>query len=160
MEANMTDLHALCAAMIDYDAGDPHRVHHFLKVWAFSKAIGEAEGLDRDTLHILEAAALTHDIGIKPSQRKYHSAAGEYQELEGPPEARRCWRPWGRTRQPSRASASSSATTTPTRAWTGRITRSFWRRNFLVNAYEGGLDSQAIRAAGRNSSNQNRAVVS
>ncbi|MDF2539543.1 MAG: hypothetical protein K0S76_2564 [Herbinix sp.] len=75
-------------AMIKYYAGDVRRINHFLKVYGFAKAIGEMEGLDGETQNILEIAALTHDIGIKNSEMKYNSAAGNYQELEGPPEAR------------------------------------------------------------------------
>lgn len=75
--------------MTAYDTGDPRRIHHFLKVYGFARAIGELEGLDRDTQRILEIAALTHDIGIKLSESKYGSTAGGYQQIEGPPEAQR-----------------------------------------------------------------------
>lgn len=78
----------LLDAMICHEEGMPHRVHHFLKVHAFSRAIGIAEKLDDRTQEILETAALLHDIGIKPSLEKYGSAAGPHQEAEGPPLAR------------------------------------------------------------------------
>ena len=78
----------LAQAMAAYDAGNPMRVQHFMKVYAFAKFIGESEGLGEDLQEILEAAALAHDIGIKKSLEKYQSAAGNYQEREGPPEAR------------------------------------------------------------------------
>ncbi|NCB24220.1 MAG: HD domain-containing protein, partial [Bacteroidia bacterium] len=55
----------------------------------FAKAIGEAEGLGDGTHQILEIAALTHDIGIKNSEKKYNSSAGNYQQIEGPPEAKK-----------------------------------------------------------------------
>jgi HD superfamily phosphodiesterase len=74
-------------AMIEYDQGDVLRINHFLKVYAFAKAIGEEENLDVATQEILEIAALTHDIGIKNSELKYKSSAGTYQQIEGPPEA-------------------------------------------------------------------------
>lgn len=35
------------------------------------------------------ASAILHDIGIPESERKYGSSAGHYQEVEGPPIARR-----------------------------------------------------------------------
>ena len=76
-------------AMIAYYAGDVRRINHFLKVYGFSKAIGEMEGLDESTQAILEIAALTHDIGIKNSEKKYNSSAGNYQQIEGPPEAKK-----------------------------------------------------------------------
>ena len=76
-------------AMIAYYAGDVRRINHFLKVYGFAKAIGELEGLDEGTQEILEIAALTHDIGIKNSEKKYNSTAGNHQQIEGPPEAQK-----------------------------------------------------------------------
>ena len=77
----------LTREMILYYAGDARRINHFLKVCGFAKAIGELEGLDAYTQDIVEIAALTHDIGIKQSEIKYKSSAGQYQQAEGPPEA-------------------------------------------------------------------------
>lgn len=79
-------------AMIAYYTGDVRRINHFLKVYGFAKAIGEMEGLDESTQKILEIAALSHDIGIKNSEKKYNSSAGNYQQIEGPPEAKCFWR--------------------------------------------------------------------
>ncbi|MBW7571755.1 HD domain-containing protein [Caproiciproducens faecalis] len=76
-------------AMISYNVGDPKRVQHALKVYAFAKSIGELEGLDGNTAEILELAAILHDIGICNSEKKYGSSAGKYQELEGPPIAKK-----------------------------------------------------------------------
>jgi uncharacterized protein len=78
----------IISELIRYDAGDPRRVQHALKVYAFAKAIGEEEDLAADPLAVLETAAILHDIGIHESERKYGSSAGNYQELEGPPVAR------------------------------------------------------------------------
>lgn len=75
-------------AMIQYYAGDPRRIQHFLKVHSFAKTIGELEQLSEDLLYILEIAAIVHDIGIKMSEQKYQSSAGNYQQIEGPPIAR------------------------------------------------------------------------
>lgn len=86
----MNKQHAtLIAAMVRYDQGDPKRIQHFLKVHSFAATIGMLEGLDTDTLFILETAAIVHDIGIHMAEEKYHSAAGKYQEMEGPAEARK-----------------------------------------------------------------------
>ena len=75
--------------MILHESGNPFRAHHFLKVYGFAKTIGEAECLSQPTQKILEIAAAMHDIGIKPSLEKYGSSAGAYQEIEGPPLARK-----------------------------------------------------------------------
>ena len=74
----------LIEKMIEYYAGDPKRVQHFLKVYEFAKLIGEGESLDVETMHILRTAAIVHDIGIKISEEKYGSSNGKYQEKEGP----------------------------------------------------------------------------
>ncbi|OOM71489.1 HD domain protein [Clostridium puniceum] len=74
--------------MISYYSKDPRRVNHFLKVYSFAKSIGELEELNEETQDILEVAAVMHDIGIKISEEKYNSSAGNYQEIEGPPVAR------------------------------------------------------------------------
>ncbi len=78
----------IVSLMVDHERGVPERVHHFLKVYAFSKVIGESEGLDEREQEIIQIAALMHDIGIRPSLAKYGSSAGVYQEQEGPALAR------------------------------------------------------------------------
>ena len=75
------------SAMTEYFSGDPKRVGHFLKVYAFSKTIGEAEKLSAENQEILEIAAAVHDIGIKKSEELYGSSSGKYQEMLGPDEA-------------------------------------------------------------------------
>lgn len=74
----------LIEKMMEYYAGAPKRVQHFLKVYEFAKLIGESESLDTETMHILRTAAIVHDIGIKISEEKYGSSNGKYQEKEGP----------------------------------------------------------------------------
>lgn len=75
-------------AMMEYMAGDPRRIQHFTKVWAYARLIGRSEGLDAPTQFILEAAALTHDIGVKNSELKYGYNNGQTQQEEGPAPAR------------------------------------------------------------------------
>ncbi len=74
--------------MICYNAGDVRRINHALKVYGFAKTIGGCEGLDAQALIVLELSAILHDIGIHVCEEKYHSAAGKYQEIEGPPIAK------------------------------------------------------------------------
>ena len=61
----MNRIDRLYMEMIRYYQGDPKHIQHFVKVHSFSRLIGQGEGLDEDTMYILEAAALVHDIGIK-----------------------------------------------------------------------------------------------
>ena len=70
--------------MLEYYAGDPKRAQHFLKVHAFARTIAIGEGLDGETRFILEAAALTHDIGIRAADEKYGYNTGKMQEEMGP----------------------------------------------------------------------------
>ena len=58
-------LQQLLEAMIAYMGGDARRIQHFIKVHALAQLIGRQEQLNERTQFILEAAALTHDIGIK-----------------------------------------------------------------------------------------------
>lgn len=77
----------LVQSMISHDKGDTLRIQHFLKVHDLSVTIGIGEGLDKETLDILEAASILHDIGIHPSELKYGNCAGPHQEELGPGEA-------------------------------------------------------------------------
>ena len=74
----------LIMEMTRYYSGDPKHIQHFMKVYAYARMIGEMEGLDRKTQHMLETAAIVHDIGIKESMKKYGDSAGHHQEQEGP----------------------------------------------------------------------------
>ncbi|MHB8131393.1 MAG: HD domain-containing protein [Mobilitalea sp.] len=84
----MNKIGSVIKAMIEYYSGDVRRINHFLKVYGFAKSIGEMEDLTKEVQEILVVAAVVHDIGIKISEEKYHSSAGNYQQLEGPPVAR------------------------------------------------------------------------
>lgn len=75
--------------MTDYLRGNPKRIHHNIKVHSLVRNIALLSNLKRDKLTVLEITALLHDIGIPESERKYNSTAGHYQEMEGPPVARR-----------------------------------------------------------------------
>ena len=77
-------INKLHLAMINLYQGDSKRIQHFCKVHSYAKLIGEMENVDKDTLFILEAAALTHDIGIHLCEEKYGNCDGKLQEKEGP----------------------------------------------------------------------------
>ena len=68
--------------MTDFYKGNIHDIYHFLKVWAFAKNIGEAEGLDPKTQETLEMAAVVHDIACPLCREKYGNTSGKHQEEE------------------------------------------------------------------------------
>lgn len=70
--------------MIAYYDGDPKRIQHFTKVHSYARLIGIGEELDDASLFILEAAAYTHDIGIRVAEEKFGRCDGKLQEQEGP----------------------------------------------------------------------------
>ena len=74
--------------MILFDRGDARRIQHFLKVYQFAALIGKLEGLSPEQQELLEIAAILHDIGIIPSEKKYGISNGKLQEQEGPAYAR------------------------------------------------------------------------
>lgn len=84
-EKMITDL---IIKMTEFNAGDPLRVQHMIKVYEFAHIIGVNEGLDAKTLKILDIASVMHDIGIRPSEEKYGHCTGKLQEQEGPAYAR------------------------------------------------------------------------
>lgn len=145
----MEHIGALIREMIAYDAGDPRRVHHFLKVYGFAKTIGELEGLDPSTQYILEIAALTHDIGIRNSERKYGSAAGNHQELEGPPEAERMLETLGVDPAVIRRVCWLIGHHHTYSNITGMDYQILVEADFLVNALEGNLSTEAVRGMER-----------
>ncbi len=65
---------------------DEARIRHALKVLEYAEDILEEE---KGSALVVKAAAVLHDIGIPEAERAHGSSAGRYQELEGPPIARR-----------------------------------------------------------------------
>lgn len=64
---------------------DQRRINHALKVLHYAGKIMSGEGVDEKMRKVITVTALLHDVGIKAAEQKYHSSAGNYQELEGPP---------------------------------------------------------------------------
>ena len=81
---NQQQIDDLFIKMIEFDEGDPRRIQHFTKVHSFARIIGKGENMDEASLFILEAAAYTHDIGIRVAEEKYGKCDGKLQEQEGP----------------------------------------------------------------------------
>lgn len=131
-------------AMCDWDAGDSLRIHHFLKVHAFARQIGLAEGLDENTLFTLEAAALTHDIGIKPAEKQYGSCEGLLQERLGPPEAEAMLTALGLPAPVIRRVSFLIGHHHTTQGVAGIDWQILLEADFLVNMIEGHSSAQAI----------------
>ena len=83
----MQQIDELMIRTTEFFRGDGKRIQHFMKVYAYSALIGRLEGLDEETQNILEAAAVVHDVGIKPAEEKYGYQNGKLQEELGPREA-------------------------------------------------------------------------
>ena len=136
------------AAMTAYNAGDARRVNHLIKVYGFAKTIGEREGLDADTQEILEIAALTHDIGIRNSERKYGNCTGAHQQEEGPPEARALLASLGADERVIARVCWLIAHHHTYRDIQGLDYQILVEADFLVNLVEDGLDAATARHTG------------
>ena len=67
---------------------DERRIQHALKVLKTAETIMDGENIQGFIRDVVTITALLHDVGIKTAEQKYQSAAGNYQEIEGPPLAR------------------------------------------------------------------------
>ena len=135
----------VAATMVRYNAGDARRVNHLIKVYGFAKTIGEREGLDADTQEILEIAALTHDIGIRNSERKYGNCTGAHQQEEGPPEARALLASLGADERVIERACWLIAHHHTYTDIQGADYQILIEADFLVNAFEDEMDGDAIR---------------
>ena len=132
--------------MIRFFSGQPKQIHHFLKVAAFCEAIAKGENLDEALCRRLVIAGLVHDIGIKPADEKYGRHEGPLQEQEGPGAAR-----------PLLAACGLEEEETDRQCWLIAHHHTYenvadidhqvlLEADFLVNAYESGLPTEAILA--------------
>ncbi len=134
------------SAMIEYYAGDARRIQHFLKVYAYAKAIGELESVAPALLELLEVAAVVHDIGIKISEEKYNSSAGNYQQLEGPPIARSMLKELGYEEEFIERVCYLIAHHHTYHNMEGLDYQILVEADFLVNISEDGMDAKAIES--------------
>ena len=74
----------LLMSMMEHDLHNAHRIQHFTKVYEFATMIGEGENVSEKLMHIVQTAAIVHDIGIKPSYELYGDDNGKHQEELGP----------------------------------------------------------------------------
>ena len=90
LECGSRDVINICRQLVNsmaHEFGDDIcRINHALHVLYFAEQIS----VDMDIDHlVVGAAAILHDIGIQEAERIHGSSAGNFQELEGPPIARR-----------------------------------------------------------------------
>lgn len=146
----MGDLDRLALAMTEYERGCPARIQHFVKVHGFACWIAEGEGLSARMRYITEAAALVHDIGIRPALEKYGSSAGPLQEKEGIEPARRMLNSLGFDRELTERVCALVGRHHTYEGVDGPDCRILLEADYLVNAFEGGQSEEAIRAAREN----------
>lgn len=138
-------MNELYKKMIAFDKDDPMRIQHFVKVHSFARLIGQEEHLDEKTLYILEAAAIVHDIGIRPAMEKYGKCNGKLQEQEGPACAEEMMKGLGFAQEVTeRVSYLVGHHHTYTDI-NGMDYQILVEADFLVNYYEDGLDTENIK---------------
>ena len=76
----------LIKSMKNQFGDDQKRISHTMSVLEYAQEILHEEGGNSP---VVIAAAILHDIGIQEAERKHGSSAGKYQEIEGPPIARK-----------------------------------------------------------------------
>ena len=136
--------------MMTYYSDCTRRVNHFLKVWAFARQIALSENLPEETRFILEVTALLHDIGIKPSEEKYNSSAGNYQELEGPDAARPILEKYDFTPEQTERICYLIGHHHTYKNIDGIDYQILVEADFLVNIFEDGLSENSIKAIRKN----------
>lgn len=135
----------LIVRMTDFNKGDPKRIQHFIKVYEFAHLIGVLEKIDENTLKILDAAAILHDIGIRPSEEKYGACNGKLQEQEGPYYAQQMLSDFAEItkKETDRICYLIGHHHTYTDV-DGMDYRILLEADFLVNAYEDSMDKDSI----------------
>ena len=134
--------------MVAYFGHDARRINHALKVFSFAWMIGSREGVSTGVQETIACTALLHDIGIHEAEQKYHSAAGEYQQMEGPPIARKILSDLGA--DPgliNRVCFITGNHHTYTKI-DGIDFQVLVEADFLVNIFEDGLGKEAIESIG------------
>lgn len=132
--------------MVEYDRGDAMRIQHFVKVHDFAATIGKMEGVKKETMFVIETAAILHDIGIHKSEALYGDCNGKHQEELGPGEARRLMESVGgyTEEQTERVCFLISRHHTYTGV-DGIDWQILLEADFLVNSFEDNLSVEAVK---------------
>jgi len=86
MQVNADLNNRLIEKMKSYFGDKQGLIDHTMAVYGYANQLHKTEGGDP---LVVKAGALYHDIGIPEAKRVHGSAAGKYQEIEGPPIALR-----------------------------------------------------------------------
>ena len=140
-------INQLHLAMIELYKGDAKRIQHFCKVHSYAKLIAETENVDKNCQFIIEAAALTHDIGIHICEEKYGNCNGKLQEKEGPAIAEKMLKELGFDQDVSDRVQYLIAHHHTYEDMDGIDYQILVEADFLVNMYEDTLSQQAVRHA-------------
>ena len=142
----MDKLDLLAMKMAEYERGRSGQIQHFIKVHSFARLIGVGEKMNERDLFVLEAAALTHDIGIKKAEELYGRSDGELQEKLGPDIAREMLSGLGFEREHIERVCYLIAHHHTYDNIDGVDYQILVEADFLVNLHEGGSGKDAIRS--------------
>ncbi len=132
--------------MTEYFNGDPKRIQHFTKVYAYAKNIGVLENIDSDTAFILETAAIVHDIGIKKGEEKYERCDGKIQEELGPYEAEKILKKCGYSKEVIRRVKYLVGHHHTYSGIDGIDYQILVEADFIVNMYEDNADIESVKS--------------
>ena len=132
--------------MTEYFNGDPKRIQHFTKVYAYAKNIGVLENIDSDTAYILETAAIVHDIGIKKGEEKYGRCDGKIQEELGPYEAEKILKKCGYSKEVIRRVKYLVGHHHTYSGIDGIDYQILVEADFIVNMYEDNADIESVKS--------------
>ena len=144
-EIFMTD--ELIIRTTEFFRGDARRIQHFMKVYTYAALIGRMEGLDDDTMRVLEAAAVVHDTGIKKAEELYGYNNGKLQEQYGPEAADALLKECGYGLKDRERVCYLVAHHHTYTGMDGADYRILVEADFLVNMYEDDADINAVNTA-------------
>jgi HD superfamily phosphodiesterase len=138
-------IHGIMGDMIRYFTGDVKRINHALKVYSFATLISRESGTNERTHLIISITALLHDIGIVEAEQKYRSSAGNYQEREGPPVARKILQPYSLDEKDCERICFIIGNHHSYQKIDGTDFQILVEADFLVNIFEDGMGSDSVR---------------
>lgn len=143
------DEYRLLEELSSFFSGDPDRIQHAVKVYAFADMIATGEKLPSDIRKTTVLAAIVHDAGIRIAEEKYGSSEGTLQEKEGPAAARKMLESIGTDRERIERIAFLVGHHHTYSGVDGIDWRILLEADFIVNAFENSLDANALETGMR-----------